>query len=102
MAFLFSQRVGDRHDPFGEAATAFTLGSEAAFSPHDEGAQLPFRMIVGGLDTWNIDECPQSLPMLEDVRAASADTVDTKKDAILKVTFDHGPHGSHQMLEFPT
>ena len=41
-------------------------------------------------------------PMLEDVRAASADTMDTKKDAILKVTFDHVPHGSHQVLEFAT
>jgi hypothetical protein len=91
VAFLLSQRVGDSHDPFGEAATAFTLGSEAAFSPHDEGPQLPFRMIVGGLDTLDIDECPQCFPMLEDVRAASADTVDAKKHAIFKVTFDHRP-----------
>jgi hypothetical protein len=29
--------------------------------------------------------------MLEDVRAASADTVDAKKHAIFKVTFDHRP-----------
>lgn len=79
MAFLFSQRVGDRHDPFGEAATAFTLGSEAAFSPHDEGPQLASHMIVGGLDTLDIDECPQCVPMLEAVRAASADAVDAKK-----------------------
>jgi hypothetical protein len=34
--------VGDGHSALGEAATAFTLGAEAASSPHDEGAQLPF------------------------------------------------------------
>ena len=94
--------MGDGHDAFCETATSLTLGAEAAFPPHDEGAQLSFRMIIGGLDTWNIDECPQCVPMPEDVRAASADTPDAKKDAILKVTSDHGPHGSHQVLEFAT
>lgn len=90
MAFLFPQGVGDGHDPFGKTATAFTLGPEAAPSPHDEGPQLAFRMIVGRFDTRDMRECPQCFPMLEDIRTESTDASNTKKDAIVEVTFDHG------------
>jgi hypothetical protein len=40
VAFLFPQGVGDGHDPFRETATPFTLGPEAAPSPHDKGPNL--------------------------------------------------------------
>ena len=69
------------------ASLGQTLGEN---SPHDEGPQLPFRMIISGLDTWNIDECPQCVPMLEDVRAASADTVNTAIRKLLD-RFHHAP-----------
>lgn len=67
---LLARGEGNGHQVFGEGVVALTLGTERALAPENEGAQLPLGMVVGWLEARLVDEIPQRLPMLEDVRAS--------------------------------
>ncbi len=67
IAVLLSELCHSRQDAFHEAASAFTLGSEAATSPDDCAPQASLGTIVRGIYIRHFDECPERTPELQDV-----------------------------------
>ena len=61
--------MGDGHQAFGEEVAAFALGAERTLSPHDNGADLLLRVIVGRGHAIVLNERPQRLLVRQDVGA---------------------------------
>gem|GEM_PF-2170871 len=59
----------NRQDPFDKTTASLTLSPETALSPEYPFSQNPLSSIVGRFDTFNLDKCPQSFPMPEDIFA---------------------------------
>ena len=69
VALLLARGVRDGHQVFGEGVAALALCTERTFAPKNECANLPLSMVISRLDAGLVDEGPQGLSVLEDVRA---------------------------------
>ena len=102
MALLFSQGVGDRHEPRSEDGSPIALRTEGSLSPQDECSQGALGSVVRGLDAPYLDEGPQGLAVLQDVLTGAADAADAKSHAVIEMTLDHGSEARHQFAKLTT
>ena len=76
---LFARGVRNGHHALGEAIAALALRSEGALPPQHEGAQFALAVVAGRLHVVALDEGPEGLAVLEDVRARAGEALDAQR-----------------------
>ena len=72
VAVLEFQRSDDGHETLYEATARWTLCAETGLAPKNGRTNLAFCKVVGGLDSFVIDEGPKSHFSFEDISAGAS------------------------------
>src|ERR1035437_2313113 len=98
--FLLAQGHHCSQNTFHKQTAIFALCSITAATPDHTSAQGSFSSIIGGFNTFPIDERPQSLLNFEDILAGTTSFTVFEQCADLEQADDFPSNGLHRSLEF--